>query len=338
MAIPETRTGSLADASQQQPELENPLRRFALSALGGGVALAGYGGIVQAQAAKAAKAPPAKEEVFNAANRMTAFPEGRIDDGEPWVADQKGNFDLSDVRQAVLAKHKIMRNLVGARTYIPMFVRLVVGRENQPGGVLLGAAALFTWQLQVPNPAKFPNVPKGTVHMRSVYSSVYLDPKTMEPVKTLWNPFKKVEMKLHDLLFAENFLFFPLGGRRFVEEPEFSSDPPDVPVMPQFQTFGDELVHFGGGTYSNPGKHQPRFTENMWVSKMADVMDPAKSLIDMRYSFAGSNKAWEKAWTGFGMDDEDLLIDLAMGKKIHKLDDLPTVHRKFIADKYPERL
>ena len=319
-------------------QLENPMRRFVLGALGGGVALAGCSGGSVAQSLPATAAAAGQDEPFNAANRMQVFPNGQLDSGEPWVAEQRGNFDLTDPRQANLAKLKMTNNLIGVRTYIPMFIRLMIARENEPGGVLLGAAGMFTWQLQVPDPAEFPDLPEGTIQMRSHYNSVYLDPKTMAPVETLWNPFKNVEMKLQDLLFAENFLSYPLGGSLFVEEPQFANDPPQVPKMPQFQDFGDELILFQGGTYMEPGKHQPRFTENMWASSKAEVMDPAKSLIDLRYTFTGANKAWEKAWAGYDKNDEDLLIDLAMGKKVHSLDNLPRVHREFIADKYPERM
>ncbi len=325
-------------AFSQDPKIENPMRRIVLGAIGGGIALAGCTGRSMAETAQGAAATTADDEVFNAANRMQVFPNGQLDSNEPWVASKHGNFDLSDPRQANLARLKMTNNLVGKRTYIPMFVRLMVAREDLPGGVLMGAAGLFTWQLQVPDPTEFPDIPEGTIQLRSHFNSVYLDPVTMEPVETLWNPFKKVEMKLQDLLFAENFLTYPLGGSLFVEEPQFSNDPPNVPKMPQFQDFGDDLILFQGGTYTEPGPHQPRFTENMWVSSMADVMDPAKSLIDMRYSFAGANKAWEKSWAGYDMDDEDLLIDLAVGKKVHSLDDLPRVHRAAIAERYPERM
>ncbi|MEM7702393.1 MAG: hypothetical protein AAF251_10690 [Pseudomonadota bacterium] len=322
-------------ASVKSDRVENPMRRIVLGALGSGVVLAGCSGRGLAQEPPP---PSAAKEVFNAADRMQSFTNGELDSGEPWVADQRGNFDLTDPLQARLAKLKMTNNLVGERTYIPMFVRLMIARENEPGGVLLGAAGMFTWQLQVPDPAEYPNVPPGTALLRSHFNSTYLDPNTMEPVETLWNPFKKVEMKLQDLLFAENFLNYPLGGSLFVEEPQFANDSPDKPMIPQFQDFGDDLILFQGGTYSEPGPHQPRFTENMWVSNKADVMDPAKSLIDLRYSFTGANKAWEKTWAGYNMNDQDLLIDLAVGKKVHSLDDLPRVHREFIAGKYPERM
>ena len=329
------KSATVSSVSGQEPAIENPMRRVVLGALGSSVVLAGCAGRGMAQNAPATAS---EGETFNAADRMQVFPNGQLDSNEPWVADQQGNFDLSDPRQANLAKLKMTNNLVGKRTYIPMFVRLMIARENEPGGVLMGAAGMFTWQLQVPDPKEFPDAPKGTVQMRSHFNSVYLDPKTMEPVETLWNPFKKVEMKLQDLLFAENFLSYPLGGSLFVEEPQFSNDPPEVPKMPQFHDFGDDLMLFQGGTYMEPGKHQPRFTENMWVSNRGDVMNPDKSLIGMKYNFTGVNKAWEKSWAGYDMSDEDLLVDCAAGKKVHSLDELPRVHREFIAERYPERM
>jgi hypothetical protein len=229
-------------------------------------------------------------------------------------------------------------NLVGKRTYIPMFVRLMLGREDNPGGPLLGGAGMFTWQLQVPDPKQFPGLPAGTVLMRSMYTARYLDPATMEPTNKLLNPYNGKMMELEDSLFVENFLSFPKGGSRDLEELQFANDEPDAVKPRLIKKWGDELVLFQGGTYQEPGKHQPRFTENMWASKHKDVMNPDVPLVETTYSFSAVNKAYEKPWAGYSVRDKDILCTLAYGKKVHRPEDIPDFHKRVLVEKYPDRL
>jgi hypothetical protein len=304
-----------------------------LAALGGA---AGVLSLAPSRAARA-QASDSDQEVFNAYNRTKQFDRNEMD-GVPWVPRQQGNFDLEDPVQNSLAKLKMTNNLVGARTYVPMLVRLMIGREQNPGGPLLGAAGMFTWQLQVPDPEQFPGLPEGTALLRSMYTARYLDPATMEPVEELRNPYNGELMRLEDQLFIENFLAYPKGGSKLIEEPQFANDDPDEPKMKHIKRWGDELVLFQGGVYDKPGIHQPRFTENMWASPHDEVMDPDVGLVDTRYTFTGLNKAYEKPWAGYTTDDTDLLCDLAYGKKVHSVEALPDFHKRVLAEKYPERL
>lgn len=314
----------------------DPARRsvlLAMSSVAGLMACAGSSDSVSAQDEQTGET----EEVFNAYNRTKSYRNDEMD-GEGWTAEQTGEFDLDDPGQNRLARLKMTNNLVGRRTYIPMLIRLMIAREQEPGGLLLGSAGLFTWQLQVPDPKAFPNVPAGTALMRSIYTARHLDPDSMEPVDELKNPFNGQTMRTEDNIFVENYLSFPNGGTKFLEEPQFVDDPPDQPKKSQFKRWGDELIMFLGGSYSKPGKHQPRFTENMWASPNADVMDKDRSLVDTRYTFSGINKAFEKPWAGYDMDDRDSLVVLAYGKKVHTVDDLPDFHKRVIVDRYPDRV
>lgn len=312
----------------------DPVRRMFVAAFSAGAAMSALGAGTRAHAQDE---QDGQEATFNAYDRMREFKAGEMD-GTPWVAPKLGHFDLDDPIDNTLAKLKMTNNLVGSRTYIPMIVRMHLAREDQPGGLLFGVAGMFTWQLQEPDPEEFPDLPDGTVVSRSMYTSRYLDPETMEPAERLENPYNGRMMEIEDNLFAENFLIFSKGGGRFVEEPEFADDDPDRPKLSLFKKWGDELVLFLGGAYSKPGKHQPRFTENIWRSNYKDVMDPERTLIDMNYSFAGANKAFEKPWAGYTEADSDLLIDLAVGKKVHNVDDIPDFHKRVLLERYPDRI
>lgn len=312
-------------------------RRAVLRLFGGGVAIAATSSRLMAQSQTEVQVKASEEEFFNAYDRTKRFTNGEMDK-TPWIADKHGNFDLDNARDNKLARLKMTNNLLGKRTYIPMLVRLMLAREEQPGGPALGGAGMFTWQLQEPDPAEFPGLPEGSIVMRSMYTARYLDPDTMEPVDELRNPYNSTLMKLEDQLFVENFIIFPNGGSKFIEEPQFVNDDPDLEKLSHFKRWGDELVMFSGGTYSKPGKHQPRFTENMWRSKFDEVMDPDRGLIGVDYSFCGVNKAFEKPWMGYSENDEDLLLDLANGRKFHDIDDIPDFHKRVLLEKYPDRV
>lgn len=319
-------------AETQTPGVD-PLRRMIVGAFAGAAALAGCSEIKSAQADDDKTGEG--EEVFNAYNRVKSFTKGEMD-AAPWVAKKTGNFDLDDPIDNRLARLKMTNSLIGRRTYIPMITRLVVGRDQLPGGVVLGAAGMFTWQLQEPDPEEFGDMPDGTAVMRSMFTTVY--PDTMEPVDSLKNPVNGKTMKLEDYIFVENFLTFPKGGSRFVEERQFSDDDPDKPKMSLIKEWGDELVLFAGGTYSKPGKHQPRFTENMWRCDKKAVQDPDQTLIETAYSFIGANKAFEKPWMGYSMDDNDMLFSLAIGKKVHSPEDIPDFHKRVLVESHPDRV
>lgn len=313
----------------------DPMRRMMLGAMAGTFALSAF-----ARTGSASAMAQEKEEVFNANNRVKAFTGKEMDSGTPWVAPKFGNFDLKNPIDNRLAVLKMCHNLVGKRTYVPMLTRQLIAREDLPGGLLVGAASMFTWQLQEPDPAEFTDIPKGTVLFRSMYTSVSLDPHTMEMVETLKNPYNGKMMKLEDSsnIFIENFLLFPKGGTRFVEERQFADDDPEKPKLNLIKEWGDELMLFNGGVYSKPGKHQPRFTENTWRSPTKDVMDPNARLIDTTYNFLGVNKAFEKPWAGYTEDHKDSLMSLASGKKVHSVDDLPNIIKNTILKKYPDRI
>ena len=311
--------------------------------------LAAIGGTLGVLTAGSALSPLAAQEeeedsggiyqdgAFNSYYRPKRFENNEMD-GQPWTADVTGNFDTNHPYHNRLARMKMSNNLSGKRTYVPMLIRKVLARPDIPGGVLLGSAAMFTWQLQVPDPDEFPDAPDGSMVMRTVYTALYLDPETMEPVERLVNPFNGVAMELEDYLSIETFLLFPTGGSRLVQEPEFMDDDPDAPKLTLIKHWGDDAVLFMGGTYSEPGLHQPRFTELQWRCSHADLMDPEKDPIESYYSFTGISKAYEKPWTGYGYEDGEMLVDSAIGKKVHSVEDIPDYHKRVLVEKYPDRI
>lgn len=325
----------------EAPDTHDPIRRSMLAAIGGTLgALAAGSGLRPLAAQENGEKDNEgvyRDGVFSSYYRPKSFENNEMD-GRPWVSPVKGNFDTNQPYHNRLARMKMSNNLSGRRTYVPMLIRKVLAREDIPGGVLLGSAAMFTWQLQLPEPDEFPDAPEGSMVMRTVYTALYLDPETMEPIQRLENPFNGTMMELEDYLSIETFLLFPTGGSRLVQEPEFMDDDPDAPKLTLIKHWGDDAVLFMGGTYSEPGIHQPRFTELQWRCKHADLMNPEKDPIESYYSFTGISKAYEKPWTGYNYEDGEMLVDSAIGRKVHSVEDIPDYHKRVLVEKYPDRV
>ena len=313
----------------------NLSRRTLLAGIGGAVSLAAA---CSTQAIGQVAEAEDEEEVFNSWERTKSYTNNEMDSGTPWVAPKLGNFDLTDPYDANLARIKIMNNLIGERSYCAMILRSNIGGETNPGAVLYGGFALFSWQMQAIDPEEFPGLPEGTAIQRAQYTCVYVDPQTMEPAEQVLNPLNGKMMRMEDYMVVEQFLWVPMGGGGFVEEPEMMNDDPNTPKMPHVRAWGEEVVLTGDGIYRNPGTHQPRFTSAMWRSGKGHIMDPDRHLESAIYPHGSASKAYEKPWTGYTPDDEIIMTTLASGMKCHTVDDIPDTHKRLILEKYPDRI
>jgi hypothetical protein len=118
-------------------ELHESHRRALLAQVGsifGTVALGS--GVAQAEMQSDPSIPPPLP---------ASFGKHGIPAGEPGVIDARAPFDLSVPMQNWFAMIKSTNNLVGARTYVPMVMRVFVCPENRP---LNGAVFVF-WALDL---------------------------------------------------------------------------------------------------------------------------------------------------------------------------------------------
>ena len=261
--------------------------------------------------------------------------------GEPAVFDKtlRGNFDLDDSlgnRQATL---KVTNNLVGARTYIPMFGRVYLGPQGKPGAAVHGMLGLWTWQLQWPDPERFPDVPEGTVVQRAAYTGVMTDPFSFEPVDTVYNHHLQQDVKTQNSLFAESYLFFPNGTGSSLDRPEFMDGPEQRRrAMNPYVRWGSDLSIFLAGLFQNEGPNQPRMDGSIWTTDYKGVMDPNKDRVTTDYNFSGLMRAWERPWLGHDRGDDTQILFNVKGTKLHSVDEFPEIMKKHVVDVYPERV
>lgn len=259
--------------------------------------------------------------------------------GEPWVAEKHGNFDLTDPTENRLATFKVSNNLIGKKTYIAMFSRALLGPQGVGGAPLYGHIGLWTWQMQKPTKEQYPDAPEGTVVQRAMFTGMILDPFTYEPVESVYNAYLDKNVDVEDSLFAESYLFYPLGGGTSVDRPEFMNEDPDVQAnLRPFVRWGDDIAMMLDGIFTNDGAHQPRMDTSIWTTPFKQLNDPKVKLVNTDYNFAGIMRAWERPWIGVGKDDDAQLLWNVKGTKYHDVDDFPDLVKNNIVAKYPDRV
>lgn len=319
----------MSDIDDETPPTDDPLlqieRRSLLCAVAGilGVAAASSSAVAQQAASGLSRREFTQEEL----------------QGEPWIAEKHGNFDLTDPRENRLATFKITNNLIGEKTYIPMFSRGLLGPQGTGGAPLFGHIGLWTWQLQVPGKDEYPDAPEGTIVQRAMMTAMHLDPFTYEPVESIYNPYLGKHVEATDSLFAESYLLYPLGGGTSVDRPEFMDDDPEAKKnMRPLVRWGDDIALMLDGIFKSEGPHQPRMDTSIWTTPYEPVNDPGVGLVNTDYNFAGLMRAWERPWIGVGKDDDAQLLWNVKGLKCHSVDEFPDIIKKNLLEKYPDRV
>ena len=257
----------------------------------------------------------------------------------PWTPSKRGNFDLAKYSDNHLATMKITNNLVGERTYIPMITRALLGPQGKAPAVLYGHVGMWIWQLQEVDLEEFPKAVPGAMVQRAMYTGMILDPKTYEPVETVYNHVLDRHVKVEDSLSAETYVFNPGGGGESVDRAGFMKDAETANRrLRPMARFGDDICLFLDGIFSSEGPHQPRMDTSIWTMNHDDLMNPDRLLQPVDYNFAGLMRAWERSWTGFSKPDETQILWNVKGTKMHSLDRMPDIIKRTLLAKYPDRI
>ena len=263
--------------------------------------------------------------------------------GAPGIVDFTPPFDMKDALQNWYATLKISNNLIGAKTYVPMFTRGYICPEGKPASPLFGQCGLWTWIIQIPDREEFPDYKEGQLVQRTIYTGRILHPWSYEPVEEIYNPVLDKMVKTEWSLFAESYLMTPLGGGESMERDSFrdatqyTRDRIANGGLPNIRWM-DDISIILAGIFQGEGSFQPRADSSIWTVKYDELMNPEKHLIQSDYNFMGIQRARGRKWLGFADDDPTQLMWNVKGRKVHSVDDFPDFIKELIVDVYPERV
>lgn len=260
--------------------------------------------------------------------------------GEPAVMSGRAPFDLSDPMQNWFALMKSTNNLVGARTYVPMFMRVFFGPQGKAPFPLYTSFGMWTWQLQRPEPGQFKDLQRDDVIQRALYTGVICDPWTFEPIDRLHIPYTGNTVETRDSLFAESWLLRS-GGRGYegIDRPGFRSvDEERQRRGTPYVRFGEDVAFNIAGLLQTEGPAQPRMDGSFWTVREDELMSPEHDLVEATYSFAGVSRARERPWLGLDPDDDSQLLMNTQGRKVHSVERIPRVIQETLLKKYPDRI
>ncbi|MEM6575335.1 MAG: hypothetical protein AAF736_13765 [Pseudomonadota bacterium] len=299
--------------------------------------LKGMGSVVAAGLVGSGLASPgsasAQQNVSGLSNR--SFSQEALN-GKPWVYDGDHNFDFEDPVGNRMASMKITNNLIGEKTYVAMFSRVLLGPQGKPGAPLHGHIGLWTWQLQEPDPEEFPDAEPGSIVQRALFTGMILDPYTYKPVDSVKNHYTGKDVEVKDSVFAETYVLKPKGGHESIDRPEFMTT--KRKSLNPHVIWGDEISLYLAGIFQNEGPNQPRMDSSVWTTSYADFKNPDKQLLRTDYNFAGLMRAWERPWIGIGKDDDAQLLWNVKGTKLHDPNQIPGLVADNILKKYPDRI
>ena len=263
--------------------------------------------------------------------------------GEPGVIDFTPPFDMSNALQNWYSTMKITNNLIGAKTYVPMFTRSYILPQNSAASPLFGHMGFWTWILQKPDPEEFPDAQEGQLVQRALYTGRILHPWSFEPVEELYNPVIDKMVKTEQSLFGESYLITPVAGAEsldresFADADEYTKARLENGGLPNVR-FNEQIFIVLAGIFQGEGSFQPRADSSIWSSNYDELMDPDNHLIKTEYNFTGIQRARSRRWLGLGPDDPTQLMWNVKGQKVHSVDDFPEQIREWIDTEHSDRV
>ena len=263
--------------------------------------------------------------------------------GELGIIDANPPFNMKNALENWQATMKITNNLIGAKTYVPMFTRAYILPQNKPASVLFGHMGFWTWILQKPDPDEFPDAKEGQVVQRALYTGRILHPWSFEPVEELYNPVLDKMVETEQSMFGESYLITPaVGGESldrdsFRDADEYTKARIENGGLPNFR-FNEQISIILAGIFQGEGSFQPRADSSIWSTNYDELMDPDNHLIKTEYNFTGIQRARGRKWLGLAEDDPTQLMWNVKGQKVHSVDDFPDQIKDWVFDEHPDRV
>lgn len=257
-----------------------------------------------------------------------------------WTPRQTGAYDLRRPLDNHFAFAKVQANLAGEYTWLAQYGTILLAPPGVPAFPWLGKVMLAqvfatpAGEDIVADPGEHDYVLWGT------FNQVYVDPRTMEPVERVLNPYTGKMIDIPSVDYADR-LAFRLGKSIVVPgvDPKFYDQPwdRDGGYSQHFIDAGDEISYSVLGAAQLPGPQQPRVDYAFWTSKRDDIMNPSKTSIDCKRDYSSMMKASEYPWMGVKVGDESQILTHLTGIKTQNPARLPKFIKPLILDRFKGR-
>lgn len=321
---PDGLNGEARAAMKESLPRGNGRRQF----LGGALAIAGGLSFLSPPDARAMKESGKKQteklQVSEHARPTEIDPEAY--DRPRYIRDQTGPYDLSNPFDNHFAWLKTNHNLGGHLDWFAQFGWIMLCPPGEAPYPFLGRISLGQAHLTEADPDLVPNAGPHDALAWSSFTTLHVDPRTLQPVDELRNPYTGEFMDLSPIKYADR-LAVRLGQSIVVPgvDPKFYEQPWDREngFSQHFYDAGDEIVYTVLGAAQKPGPLQPRLDVAHWNVTRKDLMDPTKRAIHCRRTYAAVFKASEYAFTTVPMGDETQMFVQTQGVRTSNLAMVP---------------
>jgi hypothetical protein len=294
-------------------------RRHFLGALGAGVALASF--LPLGSLAIAAE----KVRVPGGMQRDLPEDSGRYPRA---VFDVPTPFNLDDLLGYQYARMKAMQSLAGRTAYVAILTRHQLCLPGVPPRPIVNELELFRMFMER-LPEGSPGAGEGGAVQRSLFTRLFLDPRTNTPVREIKNPFSEARIELNDTLFA---LTLPVKFEKARTVRAINEAEQPYMRFPPFVDFISLAIRSGDGP------HQPSLDTSAWRANENELNDRARADVMAHYSYTALSKAGLFDWSGYKNEDPAQIVTSKTGLKVNRVEDLPQIVRDTIVAKYPERV
>lgn len=256
-----------------------------------------------------------------------------------WIPQNTGNYNLADPDDNYYAFAKAQVNLAGEYTWNAQYGWIVLAPPGVPSYPFLGRVQLMQYFATEIDPELVPEASPGEYMLWGTFLTTHVDPRTMEPIDRIMNPYTGKMIDLPTIRYADK-LAFRKNKSIIVPgvDPAFYDQPwdRDGGYSQHFIDADDEITYTVLGSSQLDGPQQPRVDIGFWSVKRDELMNPSLRSIDTRRDYSAVMKASEYAWYGIPKGDQAQLAIHLTGTKTQNLARVPDFVRKLTLDRFPE--
>ena len=257
-----------------------------------------------------------------------------------WIPRKSGGFNLANPADNHVAFAKTQANIGGHYDWLANYGWVLMAPPGQPAYPLVGRIVLVQTFLTPADKSFTPDPHPLDYVMWGSFVTLHVDPRTLEPVDRVLNPYTGKMMDMEPQLFADR-LVMRYGRSLLVPgvDPKFYDQPwdRDGGYSQHFFDAGDTISYTVLGSAQLPGPQQPRCDVACWNVKRDELMNPALQTIDCWRDYSAIMKASEYKYTGVPLGDEAQLFVHMTGVRTSNVARLPSFMKTSILDRFADR-